>query len=105
MEERESSPDYEIYEYGSPEELDAESRGVGELRLAPGVSLPSTPPDDETLARHPHAETLRDLTTARRRGLLAFSVRPRPLITARYDPHIRRQHSGARSRFEVLNQP
>ncbi|MEU3894797.1 DUF1963 domain-containing protein [Streptomyces sp. NPDC045251] len=61
VEERESSPDYEIYEYDSPEELDAELRGAGELRLAPGVSLPSTPPDDETLARHPHAETLRDV--------------------------------------------
>ncbi|MFE2193043.1 hypothetical protein ACFXAQ_19740 [Streptomyces olivaceus] len=27
----------------------------------PGVSLPSTPPDDEMLDRHPHAETLRDV--------------------------------------------
>ncbi|MFC7883058.1 DUF1963 domain-containing protein [Streptomyces sp. NPDC057376] len=61
VEERESSPDYEIYEYDSPEDLDAELRSAGELRLAPGVSLPSTPPDDETLARHPHAETLRDV--------------------------------------------
>ncbi|MDQ0384523.1 hypothetical protein J2S54_001343 [Streptomyces sp. DSM 42143] len=65
VEERESSPDYEIYEYDSPEELDAELRGVGELRLVPGVSLPSTPPDDETLARHPHAETLRDVWSDR----------------------------------------
>ncbi|WP_399891273.1 DUF1963 domain-containing protein [Streptomyces sp. BBFR51] len=61
VEERESSPDYEVYEYDTPEELDEELRRVGDLRLVPGVSLPSTPPDDEMLARHPHAETLREV--------------------------------------------
>ncbi|MCV2457925.1 YwqG family protein [Streptomyces sp. ICN988] len=61
VEERESSPDYEVYEYDTPEELDAELRRVGALRLVPGVSLPSTPPDDGMLARHPHAETLREV--------------------------------------------
>ncbi|MEU3730028.1 DUF1963 domain-containing protein [Streptomyces sp. NPDC033538] len=61
VEERESSPDYEVYEYDSPEELDAELRAVGDLRLVPGVSLPTTPPDAEMLARHPHAETLREV--------------------------------------------
>ncbi|MFC8084236.1 HEAT repeat domain-containing protein [Streptomyces sp. NPDC057340] len=61
VEERESSPEYEVYEYDSPEELDAELRRVGDLRLVPGVSLPTTPPDKEMLARHPHAETLREV--------------------------------------------
>ncbi|MBZ6191777.1 hypothetical protein ACFY1G_11990 [Streptomyces olivaceus] len=54
-------PDYVIYDYDSPGDLDAELRGIGDLRLVPGVSLPSTPPDDEMLDRHPHAETLRDV--------------------------------------------
>ncbi|MEU2085141.1 DUF1963 domain-containing protein [Streptomyces albus] len=61
VEERASSPSYEVYAYDSPEELDALLRGIGDLRLAPGVSLPSTPPDDEMLARHPCAETLRKI--------------------------------------------
>ena len=61
VEEREASPDYDAYYYDTPQELDAELRRVGELRLAPGVSLPGSWPDDETLARHPHARTLREV--------------------------------------------
>ncbi|MGW0085420.1 DUF1963 domain-containing protein [Streptomyces sp. NPDC003393] len=61
VEEREYSPDYEVYEYNTPEDLDAELREVGDLRLVPGVSLPTTPPDQEVLARHPYAETLREV--------------------------------------------
>ncbi|MEU4981579.1 DUF1963 domain-containing protein [Streptomyces sp. NPDC021969] len=68
VEERESSPDYEVYEYDSPEALDAELREIGDLRLVPGVSLPTTPPDAETLARHPHAETLREVWSDRTDG-------------------------------------
>ncbi|MER6325098.1 DUF1963 domain-containing protein [Streptomyces coelicoflavus] len=68
VEERESSPDYEVYEYDTPEELDAELRDVGDLRLVPGVSLPTTPPDAATLARHPHAETLREVWSDQRDG-------------------------------------
>lgn len=61
LRERESSLDYVIYGYDSPEDLDAELRGIGDLRLVPGVSLPSTSPEDEMLDRRPHAETLRDV--------------------------------------------
>ncbi|MFW6692202.1 hypothetical protein [Streptomyces sp. MAR4 CNX-425] len=68
VEERESSPGYEVYEYDTPEELDSVLRGTGELRLTYGVSLPTTPPDDGTLARHPHADTLRDVWSGQTDG-------------------------------------
>jgi hypothetical protein len=58
VEEREASPDYDPYEYDSPEALDEELRRTGDLRLVPGVGLPSCPVDDRTLALHPHAEAL-----------------------------------------------
>lgn len=61
VEERESSPSYEPYEYDSPEDLDEELRRTGDLRLVPGVGLPSCPVEDETLAQHPHAETLQEV--------------------------------------------
>lgn len=40
VEERRQDLDYELYEYDSPEDLDADLRGHGELRLARAVSLP-----------------------------------------------------------------
>ncbi|MED7923860.1 DUF1963 domain-containing protein [Nonomuraea sp. LP-02] len=40
VEERRQDLDYEPYEYDSPEDLDADLRGHGELRLARAVSLP-----------------------------------------------------------------
>ncbi|WP_419707444.1 DUF1963 domain-containing protein [Promicromonospora sp. NFX87] len=58
VEEREASVDYEAYGYGSPEDLDESLRHSPDLRLVPGVSLPSCPLDAETRAAHPHAETL-----------------------------------------------
>lgn len=58
VEERAASPSYEPYEYDSPEELDEFLRRSADLRLVPGVSLPSCPLDPETRAAHPHAETL-----------------------------------------------
>ncbi|WP_275004409.1 DUF1963 domain-containing protein [Promicromonospora iranensis] len=58
VEEREVSLDYETYGYDSPEELDEALRHTDDLRLVPGVSLPSCPLDAETRAAHPHAETL-----------------------------------------------
>ncbi|MFD6443557.1 HEAT repeat domain-containing protein [Promicromonospora sp. NPDC060204] len=58
VEEREASPAYEPYEYDSPEDLDEALRHTGDLRLVPGVSLPSCPLDAEAGAEHPHAETL-----------------------------------------------
>lgn len=61
VEEREVSLDYEPYEYDSPEDLDEELRRTGDLRLSPDVGLPTCPVDDETLARHPHAETLQEV--------------------------------------------
>lgn len=61
VEEREVSLDYEPYEYDSPEELDEALRSTGDLRLVPGVSLPSCPLDAETQAAHPHAETLQEV--------------------------------------------
>ncbi|WP_150254225.1 DUF1963 domain-containing protein [Nocardiopsis deserti] len=61
VEEREASPDYEPYEYDSPEDLDEELRRTGDLRLIPGVGLPSCPAEDEDLALHPHAETLQEV--------------------------------------------
>ncbi|MBO0610092.1 DUF1963 domain-containing protein [Myceligenerans salitolerans] len=60
-ERRQSLPDFDVYGYGTPEKLDARLRATGDLRLVHGVSLPSTPPDDDMLARHPRAETLRDV--------------------------------------------
>ncbi|MEE2047370.1 aminotransferase class I/II-fold pyridoxal phosphate-dependent enzyme, partial [Nocardiopsis tropica] len=54
VEEREVSLDYEPYEYDSPEALDDELRRTGDLRLTPGVGLPSCPVGDEALALHPH---------------------------------------------------
>ncbi|MGW8528836.1 DUF1963 domain-containing protein [Nocardiopsis sp. NPDC055824] len=61
VEEREVSLDYEPYEYDSPEALDDELRRTGDLRLTPGVGLPSCPVGDEALALHPHAETLQEV--------------------------------------------
>jgi hypothetical protein len=61
VEEREVSPDYEPYEYDSPEALDEALRRTPDLRLVPGVSLPSCPLDAEAEAEHPHAETLREV--------------------------------------------
>ncbi|WP_435109874.1 DUF1963 domain-containing protein [Nocardiopsis synnemataformans] len=61
VKEREASPDYDPYEYDSPEDLDNELRRTGDLRLIPGVGLPSCPVDDQTLALHPHAETLQEV--------------------------------------------
>ncbi|WP_047870389.1 DUF1963 domain-containing protein [Nocardiopsis sp. RV163] len=61
VEERESSPGYEPYEYDSPEDLDEELRRTGDLRLVPGVGLPSCPVEEEALALHPRAETLRKI--------------------------------------------
>lgn len=61
VEEREVSLDYEPYGYESPEDLDESLRRTGDLRLVPGVSLPSCPLDAETRAVHPHAETLQDV--------------------------------------------
>lgn len=58
VEERAASPDYEPYEYDSPEALDEALRHSPDLRLVPGVSLPSCPLDTDTRAAHPHAETL-----------------------------------------------
>jgi hypothetical protein len=58
VEEREVSPDYEPYGYDSPEDLDESLRRSPDLRLVPGVSLPSCPLDAGTRAAHPHAETL-----------------------------------------------
>lgn len=58
VEERETTPDYQTYEYDTPEDLDKELRRIGELRLVPGVGLPSCPVDEWTLNRHPYAETL-----------------------------------------------
>ncbi|MGW8439261.1 DUF1963 domain-containing protein, partial [Nocardiopsis sp. NPDC055879] len=60
VEERGTSLDYQPYEYDSPEDLDEELRRTGELRLVPGVGLPSCAVDDQILARHPHAETLQE---------------------------------------------
>lgn len=61
VEEREVSPDYEPYEYDSPEDLDEDLRRTGDLRLVPGVSLPSCPPGAETRAEHPHARALQEV--------------------------------------------
>ncbi|MFD2795449.1 DUF1963 domain-containing protein [Promicromonospora vindobonensis] len=61
VEEREVSLDYEPYGCDSPEDLDGDLRHTGDLRLVPGVSLPSCPLDDETLAGHPFARTLQDV--------------------------------------------
>jgi hypothetical protein len=61
VEEREVSPDYEPYGYDSPEDLDDELRRTGDLRLTPGVGLPSCPVGDDALALHPHAETLQEV--------------------------------------------
>ncbi|GAB2482994.1 hypothetical protein GCM10027063_26390 [Promicromonospora xylanilytica] len=61
VEEREVTLDYEPYEYDSPEDLDADLRRTGDLRLVPGVSLPSCPLGDEDRARHPHAQALQDV--------------------------------------------
>jgi hypothetical protein len=61
VEERATSPHYEPYEYDSPEDLDEALRRSPDLRLVPGVSLPSCPLDDETRAAHPHADTLQDV--------------------------------------------
>ncbi|XKK38363.1 YwqG family protein [Nocardiopsis sp. ARC36] len=61
VEEREVSLDYEPYEYDSPEALDDELRRTGDLRLTPGVGLPSCPVGDEALVLHPHAETLQEV--------------------------------------------
>lgn len=58
VEEREASVDYEAYGYDSPEDLDESLRRSPDLRLVPGVSLPSCPLDAETRAAHPHAETM-----------------------------------------------
>lgn len=58
VEEREASVDYEAYGYDSPEDLDESLRRSPDLRLVPGVSLPSCPLDVETRAAHPHAETM-----------------------------------------------
>jgi hypothetical protein len=58
VEEREVSLDYESYGYDSPEDLDEALRRSPDLRLVPGVSLPSCPLDAETRAAHPHADTL-----------------------------------------------
>ncbi|WP_211240115.1 DUF1963 domain-containing protein, partial [Promicromonospora kroppenstedtii] len=61
VEEREVSPDYEPYEYDSPESLDEALRRTPDLRLVPGVSLPSCPLDAESGAAHPHATTLQEV--------------------------------------------
>ncbi|MFD6139242.1 DUF1963 domain-containing protein [Promicromonospora sp. NPDC060271] len=58
VEAREVSVDYEAYGYDSPEDLDESLRRSPDLRLVPGVSLPSCPLDAETRAAHPYAETL-----------------------------------------------
>jgi hypothetical protein len=58
VEEREVTLDYEAYGYDSPEDLDESLRHSPDLRLVPGVSLPSCPLDAETRAAHPHAEAL-----------------------------------------------
>ncbi|MEU4388333.1 hypothetical protein [Promicromonospora sp. NPDC023805] len=58
VEEREVTLDYEPYGYDSPEQLDGSLRHSPDLRLVPGVSLPSCPLDAETRTAHPHAETL-----------------------------------------------
>lgn len=58
VEEREASVDYEAYGYDSPEDLDESLRRSPDLRLVPGVSLPSCPLDAETRAAHPHADAL-----------------------------------------------
>ena len=60
VEARETKLDYEPYEYDSPEDLDEELRRTGELRLVPGVGLPSCPVNKRTLNRHPYAETLQE---------------------------------------------
>ncbi|MFE7503760.1 DUF1963 domain-containing protein [Promicromonospora sp. NPDC057488] len=61
VEERATTPDYKPYEYDSPKELDEALRRTPDLRLVPGISLPSCPPDDETRATHPHWETLQSV--------------------------------------------
>lgn len=61
VEERTVSPDYQPYEYDSPEDLDETLRRSPDFRLVPGVSLPSCPLDDETRAAHPHWETLQSV--------------------------------------------
>lgn len=61
VEERENSVEYEAYGYDSPEDLDESLRRSPDLRLVPGVSLPSCPLDDETSAAHPHADTLQEV--------------------------------------------
>ncbi|GAA4712195.1 protein of unknown function (DUF1963) [Promicromonospora umidemergens] len=61
VEEREVSLDYEPYGYDSPEALDEDLRHTGDLRLVPGVSLPSCALDDETRAEHPHARALQEV--------------------------------------------
>ncbi|MGI5191365.1 DUF1963 domain-containing protein [Promicromonospora sp. CA-289599] len=58
VEERVVALDHETYGYDSPEDLDESLRRRPDLRLVPGVSLPSCPLDAETRAAHPHAETL-----------------------------------------------
>ncbi|MFF1277009.1 DUF1963 domain-containing protein [Streptomyces marokkonensis] len=68
VEERASTPDYEIFQFDTPEELDAKLRDIGDLWLTPGVSLPSIPPDDDMLDRHPHANTLREIWSAQADG-------------------------------------
>ncbi|GAA2217447.1 hypothetical protein GCM10010413_01370 [Promicromonospora sukumoe] len=61
VEERATAPDYEPYEYESPEELDADLRRRGELRLAHDVTLPQHAFDAGLLARHPRAGDLREV--------------------------------------------
>ncbi|MFE7504577.1 hypothetical protein [Promicromonospora sp. NPDC057488] len=68
VEEREASPAYEPYEYDSPEDLDEALRRTPDLRLVPGVSLPSCPLDAEAEAEHPHAETLQEVWSAQSDG-------------------------------------
>ncbi|MEV0892251.1 hypothetical protein [Promicromonospora sp. NPDC050262] len=64
VEERATAPDYEPYEYDSPEELDADLRGEGALRLAHDVTLPRHAFGADLLARHRRAADLREVWEA-----------------------------------------
>ncbi|WP_423464716.1 DUF1963 domain-containing protein [Promicromonospora sp. MS192] len=61
VEAREAAPDYEPYEFDSPADLDATLRRTGDLRLVPGVSLPTCPLDAESVAGHPWASVLQEV--------------------------------------------
>lgn len=66
VEERRTHLDWDpVYEYDSPEELDAHLRSMGELRLRYGVSLFEHPDRDlgayTDPSAHPHADALREV--------------------------------------------